>query len=81
MHVKPAPAALHRVKMVAVKRDARADYLHVFVAVLGKTLAWTERDPMLLLKQHFLLEEKINELLIRAEFITERLYYPLEKKS
>jgi hypothetical protein len=69
--IQPAPAPLHGVVMLPVKRNARAHDLHVARPVFCKRLAGAERHAVLFLEFDFLLKQEINELLIGAELIPE----------
>src|SRR5512140_233616 len=65
MHEQPAPAALHGVEVLAVKRDARADDLHVARAVAPDRPARAERYAVLRLELHLLLEEELRQVGVR----------------
>src|SRR5512137_171648 len=57
VHEQPAPAALHGVEMLAVERNARTNDLHIAVPLAPERLEGTERNALLQIKFHHLLEE------------------------
>ncbi len=79
MNVKSAPAAFDRIEMFPVKRYAGTDYFHVVFPFSREPLAGTVRDAVFLFQQDLLFKQEIDHLLVRAEFITERVYHFLKK--
>ena len=67
VHEQPTPAALHGVEMLAVKRNAGTNDLHVASAVAPDRLARTEGNAVLRLKLHLLLEEKVRQIGVRRK--------------
>lgn len=65
VHEQRAPAALH-VELFAMERYAGANDLHVWNPIGPDRLVWTEGHTVLCLELHFLLEEKLRQLGIRA---------------
>lgn len=59
--------------MTAMKRDAGTDYHHVLVPVFCQALAGAEGDAVLLLQDRFLFEQKIYEIIVGAEFVSQRI--------
>jgi hypothetical protein len=81
MDIQPAPAHFHEIEMVLMVGNAGTDDPDVVFVIFREPLARAIGYPVLLLELYFLLKAEIDQIIVRREFVPERVDDLLEHET